>query len=56
MKKVIEFEVEFEFIEDEETGEILQNPSNWFIEGCLSDLKDSHGLECLNIKINELKR
>ena len=54
MKKQIVFEIEYK-IEYNNNGELIESPSDWFIEGGLVDLEYSHGLKCENIKIKKEK-
>ena len=47
--KIVSFEVEI--IEEYFEQRVTVSPSDKFIEGCLIDLKDSHGLDCKKVVI-----
>jgi hypothetical protein len=53
MKWLVYFEVKYEMVEH--GGELKEAPSAWFIEGCLKDLAESHGLICKKVIIKENK-
>ena len=54
--KKFKWKVSFEIDAEDEIGidVIHTHPSSRFVEGCLLDLENSHGLNCKNILIKKL--